>query len=184
MASPPRLFEKVRIGINIISSLICYLWTTEKISIERDEKQARKDNIRHLNQICRDRVESVFPRDNDKVNNNKLSNIKDALTREWSHRVSTLEKCDFMIQKQEEYENLKENYQRFSKICQQYTSSVNDFSGKYCAYFSDSDNNLQVLNEIADEIKQSAIIPSFEMLTSIEKALVALKQEVENIKYS
>lgn len=172
----------VGIGINIISSLICYLWTTENIRIERDEKQARKNNIRYLNQTYRDRVESVLHMDNDKVN--KSSNIKDALTREWSHRVSTLDKCDFMIQKQEEYENLKKNYQRFSKICQKYTSSLNDFSSKYCAYFSDSDNNLKVLNEIADEIKQSAITPSFDMLTSIEKVLDALKQEVENIKYS
>ena len=60
---------------------------------------------------------------------------------------------------------LRELQSEFTKIiraeCVELTETVTD---KVSAYFSDASKNLQLLNDVADQIKAPAIEPSFNLL--------------------
>jgi hypothetical protein len=78
---------------------------------------------------------------------------------------------------------LRELQSEFTKIRTEYVELVEAMADKVSAYFSDASKNLQLLNDVADKIKATAIEPSFNLLGDTRESLHRIRQQVHEVEF-
>jgi len=78
---------------------------------------------------------------------------------------------------------LRELQSEFTKIRAEYLELIETVTDKTSAYFSDASTNLQLLNDVADKIKATAIEPSFELLGDTRESLSRIRQQVHEVEF-
>jgi hypothetical protein len=78
---------------------------------------------------------------------------------------------------------LRELHSEFSKIRAECVELVETVADKISSYFSDASKNLQLLNDVADKIKATAIEPSFKLLGDTRESLHRIRQQVHEVEF-
>jgi hypothetical protein len=78
---------------------------------------------------------------------------------------------------------LREPHSEFTKIRAECLELAETVADKVSAYFSDASKNLQLLNDVADQIKARAIEPSFKLLGDTRESLHRIRQQVHEVEF-
>ena len=65
-----------------------------------------------------------------------------------------------------------------------YVQQIEEVVNSVSAYFSNASRNLELLNTVADTIKEKAIQPSFDLLARTRETLKSVKDEIGSIEFS
>jgi predicted GTPase len=72
----------------------------------------------------------------------------------------------------------------YESIRGEYLALIDEIHGHCAAYFTDASKNLEILNAVANKIKEQAIEPSFGLLDRTRKELEYVKTEIKTVDFT
>lgn len=178
---PNNLFVTIVLGVivNLVSNVVGFIWATVTDKFPINIK-AKESNI--LGRLREDYF---------KIINNSIAGVHDSINPDsqilyefWKNLLITEPLKAWSIKRESFYKNLITYAEEYSKLRQKYVQIVNDTAEGASKYFSDTEYNLQKLNEFSDNLQQTAIKPSFELLAETKANLDTVIQNIQEIDFA
>lgn len=81
------------------------------------------------------------------------------------------------------YKKLGEYNHQYLKLREEYLETVNECTNTVSNYFSNPHRNLEKLQEFSNELKKTAIVPSFALLANTKDKLETVSKNIQEIKF-
>lgn len=90
---------------------------------------------------------------------------------------------EWLVTAKDRLSTLQQACNKYLDARERYLGLIKSASENVSSYFNDQAHNLQVLNNVADRIKQQAIEPSFEFLENTRKSLEDVKKRIHAVEF-
>ncbi|NJL20086.1 MAG: hypothetical protein HC895_03430 [Leptolyngbyaceae cyanobacterium SM1_3_5] len=88
------------------------------------------------------------------------------------------------VENEENYQNFRNLVQEYSSLRQEYSSTILRATSSVSKYFSDTEGNLQRLNEFLGQLQETSIKPSFDLLAETQEKLETVIQNTQLIDFT
>lgn len=167
------------IFVNLVSNGVGFIWAkiTDKFPINIKIRETRL-----LSQLRDNYAQTV----DDSLNNFDTSYILDSqIIHEYWKNLLLIEPLRLWSTKNEVFYNeLKEFSDEYATLRQEYLNVVNSIVEIASSYFENTENNLEKLNGFLDDLQQTAIKPSFELLAHTKENLDLVIQNIQTIDFT
>lgn len=165
------------IAVNLVSNVIAFIFakSTDKFPVSIRSKE--------IDLIHKFRWEYTQEIDNKLINFEESFNPKFSLDEFWRNLLVNEPSSQWAVDNDSFYAELKALVKEYFLLRSQYLEIVNDSKELAVSYFSNTQSNLEKLNTFLDELKQTAIEPSFELLEKTKDNLDIVIQNIRAIDF-
>ncbi|MHC5760303.1 hypothetical protein, partial [Nostoc sp.] len=165
--------------VNIASNILGFAWAkfTDKFPISIKAKESnilgrlRGEYLQTIDNEIRKLEDSINP------NSQILYNF-------WKKLLLTEPLKVWSTNQKAFHGNLKAYAKEYSELCREYSQIIDVATEKTCSYFDDPDSNLQKLLDFSENLQQTAIKPSFDLLAETKVNLDTVIQNIKGIDFT
>lgn len=119
----------------------------------------------------------------DSIEDSSYENLSRSVSSYWKKHLLDESEKKYFASIELEYLKLRKLGVDFSDLLDIYSQHIEELTSKVSSYFSETEDNLEGLREIADELKSQSVYPSFDLLAKTRDTLREVKDKIVEIGF-